>query len=231
MTENYLEAYEKRLNEYKNASWKEPPSNKHVALYTACANGVIHLEHFDNKIEAISGREGDSDFCMLPLIRVLYQDVSKWTQKEQADMKHLQNRTISALEGFPFLPKEGQQIMDEIVFWSENHLFMTLTSAYLFYQRMEMTNGVLREADWESKYLECRLLRKYLEIHLHESFNGVYEVNSHVYLPFTLNALLNLYDFAVDSGIKNQANRLIDRIVELLALATDPSSGIINLSG
>lgn len=228
MTENYLEAYEKRLNEYKHASWKEPPSNKHAALYTACANGEIHLEHFDNKIEAISGREGDSDFCMLPLIRVLYQDVSKWAKKEQEKMKDLQERTKLALEGFPFLPKEGQQIMDEIVFWSENHLFMTLTSAYLFYQQTEMTNGV---PDWESKHPECRLLRKYLEIHLHESFNGVYEVNSHVYLPFTLNALLNLYDFAVDSGIKNQANRLIDRIVELLALATDPSSGIINLSG
>jgi hypothetical protein len=56
----------------------------------------------------------------------------------------------------------------------------------------------------------------------------VYEVNSSVYLPYTLAALFNLYDFAVDTEIKSWALQIIDRIVYHVSLCTT-KNGVSNL--
>jgi hypothetical protein len=79
---------------------------------------------------------------------------------------------------------------------------------------------------------ECKYLLQYLDVHLHALFGkGVYEVLSHVYLPLTLSALLNLYDFAENETLKKKAEELVDRIVYLVMLCSDPLSGIATFTG
>lgn len=75
--------------------------------------------------------------------------------------------------------------------------------------------------------LEDRLLRSFLKAHV--SFKGIYEVLSHVYLPYTLSALFNLIDFSEDEEISTLAAVLADIIVEQLMLCTI-ETGVANLS-
>jgi hypothetical protein len=80
-----------------------------------------------------------------------------------------------------------------------------------------------------NKTLETKLLKIYLRAHCLKEFNGVYEVNSSVYLPYTLSGLLNLYDFALDEEIRDMAGKIIDRVVHHVMLCTT-SDGTSNLS-
>jgi hypothetical protein len=97
---------------------------------------------------------------------------------------------------------------DEITFWSENHALMLLSSAHLFRQYIYTYRPAILERKPTPTCLitelETVLLMQYLKVHA--SFEGgVYEVMSHVYLPYTISALLNLIDFSEVSEIENQA--------------------------
>ena len=135
-------------------------------------------------------------------------------------------RNISEiLSKFAFWPdaEKTTKEFDSIVFWSENHLFMTLGSAHLFkvYANEEKISN--RVGDREE-----RLLMKYLDVHV--KFQGVYETLSHVYLPYTLCALLNLYDFSNNDQIVSHAKKLIDIIInQILLVCSD--TGVCNLTG
>lgn len=52
----------------------------------------------------------------------------------------------------------------------------------------------------------------------HCFLEGVYEVLSHVYLPYTMAALFNLYDLSCDPEIRQLAKNLIDIIVHQILL-------------
>jgi len=79
-----------------------------------------------------------------------------------------------------------------------------------------------------NNYLESRLLFRYLSVHCSHHFpHGLYEVNSHVYVPYTISALLNLYDFAVDINIKQFAHQMIDMAVHQVLLCTTPANSVL----
>lgn len=129
------------------------------------------------------------------------------------------------LSSFPFWVNgeatKGE--FDKMVFWSENHAIMFLSSAHLFHSYAKKMGLSCRCSDREE-----RLLRIYLRAHL--SFSGVYEVMSVVYLPYTMSALLNLFDFSTDEAVRSDAKALIDIIVhQLMLCCTD--TGVVNLSG
>ena len=111
--------------------------------------------------------------------------------------------------------------MPNVIFWSENHTFMYLSSAYLYVQEFgEEGQATLHD----KKHLEV-----YLNGHSHHDFNGVYEVLSVTYLPYTLCSLLNLYDYAIDPLIKEQSFNLINIIMKSFTLVAN-RSGICNLT-
>eukprot|EP01034_Spumella_vulgaris_P033368 gene33368-41179_t len=70
----------------------------------------------------------------------------------------------------------------------------------------------------------------YLNAHCSPSFHGVYEANSHVYLPYSISALLNLFDFCEDSALHAYAYMVVNLIVEQVLLTTPNATGICNLS-
>ena len=77
--------------------------------------------------------------------------------------------------------------------------------------------------------LEEKLLRHYLQAHTNAAFSGVYEALSHVYLPYTLCALWNLYDFSRDHALRADASALIDAIMKPLLLTTSsPETGAVS---
>lgn len=226
-----VDGYSNR-SEFYRAYYLNETFEQHAKVLNAWKFGDVDPDYVESKLAVIRKREGDSDFVMQPIIRLLYFDyenrdnvakesVSTW-EKAHKDI-------LSAFEGFPFWPTEGVQNMDNIVFWSENHLFMTLSAAYLYHQFRHKKHSDHVDDAWESQYIECRLLHKYLELHLHRDFNGVFEANSHVYLPFTIIALLNLIDFAKNEALQSKAWRLVDRIVQLVVLNYDPYRGVGNL--
>ena len=139
---------------------------------------------------------------------------------------------------------------DKIVFWSENHILMMLGSWYLIRQwelldygsRCSAIGGdrsgnslVMKKIDnaqqqkidqLNNNHLESRLLFRYLSAHCSSLFHGLYEINSHVYLPYSISALLNLYDFAVDTNIKQFAHQMIDMAVHQVLLCTTPTNNV-----
>lgn len=205
--------------------------NSKFNLVIAALNGRIIPEPLKKAVDKVTTRQGESDFQIISLIRLLFLGDDSIT--EVADAK---KKSITALNTFPFWPtgSKTQPNMDKLVFWSENHLIMTLGSCYLFRQyklnpETEVAPAtkkiILQELD---KTLETKLLKIYLRAHCLEAFNGVYEVNSSVYLPYTLSGLFNLYDFAVDTEVKELAHQIIDRVVHHVMLCTT-ASGASNL--
>ena len=162
------------------------------------------------------------------------------------------------LADFPFWPAAGRQqtsvFPPQMVFWSENHSLMLLSSKYLFEQwRMQQKSklsassssggasssipdvfckGNAELCEKLDNLHETVLLMSYLEAHCSTLFNngGVFEVLSHVYLPYTLTALWNMFDFSCSTRMRELAKTLIDSIVTQLLTCTTLSNGVCTLS-
>jgi hypothetical protein len=216
--------YESRLSEYGEAIRHH--KDKYTLLLRA-KQGELDEDLIDNYCHKISGKEKDCDFLVIGLIRLLYLDVKEYPALRKARLK-----IANTIQNFPFWPHtntvfskgyEANTDFSDLVFWSENHIFMMLSSAHLFRQWMltkfpeyctigtasssindaakqaTATEGICyKSSDFHCTVtdLEERLLRSYLSGH--KKFGGVYEVLSHVYLPFTLCALWNLVDYSHD---------------------------------
>jgi hypothetical protein len=163
-------------------SLPEHNKNKHSIVHQAYRLDNVNLNAIDDYIKRIDNREGECDFSMIGLVRFYYltSDMSGYDQVKA------NNRIKPCLKSFPYWPtekvaKDSSINMDQIVFWSENHLLMTLGTCYLVNQ-IRVKDGEITKAQLD-EMVETQLLFKYLEIHCHEKFPGVYEVKSHVYLP------------------------------------------------
>lgn len=229
--QDYLNHYFRKMNELlEYLSLPENSGNKHSIVHQALRLDYVNKSMIDDYIKRIDNHEGECDFCMIGLLRFYYltHDMDSYFHK------NANNKIIKCLKNFPYWPTEQQLAkkssanMDEIVFWSENHLLMTLGTCYLVNQVRVKENEITKsEMD---EMIETQLLLKYLTIHCHERFPGMYEVNSHVYFPYSMSGLLNLYDFAEDPRVKEMSENIIDRALPHLLLTTDPITGIANLS-
>lgn len=226
----YLQSYQHNLQQIQEAHESEP-ANKYSIIYNAYFKGKLLSDLLDPMLKKIRNCAGECDFAFSPLIRILYLNQDLYPIPDPSSLYTWQEQIVATMLKFPYWPDGISAKMDDIVFWSENHLFMTLSASYLVHQyaidRKYVAQGTVALED----RLESKLLRKYLQVHQHELFSGVYEVNSHVYLPYSLAALMNLYDFANDEEIKCLSKALIDKIVYHVMLSTDPRHGIANLTG
>lgn len=224
-----LRTYESDLELLKLAMLQKT-RDKNTFCTHAFINGDLNVDYLNKALGLISKCDGNSDFSMLSLIRLLFLDETKFSDNAQFDIRSAKERICQTLNSFPFWPASDEaprKDINDIVFWSENHLFMTLSSAYLFYQYHY--HSLQRYPDNYAPFVD-EVFIKYLELHLHDKFDGVYEANSHVYLPYTLSALFNLFDYAEERSIRNMAEALIDKILYHIMLCTDPLHGVANLS-
>jgi hypothetical protein len=182
----------------------------------------------------------ENDMVMIRYIRMLYCLDGTELGQTPAGFKDkylkLQQDIKSHLGMYPFWPpleKFKNKDISQIQFWSENHLIMHLSCAYLYYQflAIEKNDNTLQ---FEIENKECQYLKIWFELHFHQLMGqgpGIYEVFSHVYLCFTLCALMNIYDYCRNPDLKAKAEVMIDRIVYLLVLGLEPKSGISTFTG
>lgn len=227
---NDTDRYEQNLRRFREKISSN--KGKFNLILAALDHGEILPDPLNVALKKIKGKQGESDFQIISLVRLLFlgDDAVPAIVAAKADI-------MEALATFSFWPEnaKSQPSFDKIVFWSENHLFMTLGSCYLYNQYKlapkaqsspaETKKVILGELD---KALTTKLLKIYLRAHCAADFNGLYEVNSSVYLPYTLSGLFNLYDFALDEEIKHLAHTIIDRVVFHVMLCTT-SRGVSNL--
>eukprot|EP01031_Cornospumella_fuschlensis_P027992 gene27992-33803_t len=229
--ETYIQDYNANLATLRSVALKRAKKDKSNFATILYESGEIIDSFLNSSLDKVKSCAGESDFAIISLIRLLFLDKGKFNDPAiREKIEVAQQRICSALSSFPFWPASDDktsQNVDDIVFWSENHLFMTLGSAHLFYQYHATVHG--KQSPNYNAFVE-QAFRKYLALHLHPKFGGVYEANSHVYLPYTMAALLNLYDFSKDESVRQQAEALIDLIVQRLMLTTDPLRGTATLS-
>lgn len=215
------EQYERRVKEYRAVMLAT--SDKH----SICTRAKF-AKDFDRKIitefcqgvtHHRSGYNDPPDFLIISLIRLLFtEDIPT----------EIEDEIESTLTNFVFWP-HGPQHADackNLGFLTENHIFMLLSSAVLFRQKLLM-RGDKRKIHVSE--LEYQLLRCYLRAHVEGPGRGVFEALSIVYLPYTLCALFNIVDFAMDMELSNLAMSLADNIITQLMHATS-AAGICCLS-
>jgi hypothetical protein len=229
----YLADYEKQKGILLNYIIHNSHDNKHSVITQLLHNRVINKNVLDGYCKRIRDFIGDSDFVMIVLARILYLiDVETLEDVEfKSGCIELIDNICNSFSEFPFWPPKKEHVDKDIsrmCFWTENHIFMTLSSAYLYFQHEARKKNDL-SFEFEN-CLDSQLLLKYLEIHCHPSFGIAYEGGSHVYLPYSLCSLWNLYDFAENPIIKERAEIIIDRMVYLLMLGVDPQTGVGNLT-
>jgi len=210
-----MSAYEDRVREWIHTFLDESNSltfsAKHIFLTQAQHSHTVNETILNKHISHIHKRKHKSDFILITLIRFLYFKSSK--------LEFYQTQIDDVLKDFPFWPGHPDPRYDSlkhVIFWSENHIFMYLSSAVLYYQRAKEKNRSCLVGEKEE-----RLLMGYLQAH--HTFEGFYEVLSHTYLPYTFSALLNLYDFSTNETIVYYAGNLLEKLVTQILLGTNAS--------
>lgn len=103
-------------------------------------------------------------------------------------------------------------------YWTENHIFLWLSSTWLLRSQIQ-----LRSSD--EGPLETRLRHALSSIFLTNGNASSYEFFSSNYWPFTLGALLNLYDFATEEWVKSGAARALDALLRQALLFVNQDYG------
>jgi hypothetical protein len=184
--------YVARQNAYVDSALLSSSGNK----LTLFANRGLVIDSLELKtlLEDLPFRF-TQDFQIVELIRVLFFADSLYD-----------DRILSVLDTTPFWINNGEIVRG---YWSENHMIMWMSSEWLLHERYG------RPID---NTLYPRLVH-YLEL---KQAYGFYEFFSSTYAPYTLTGLLNLYDFAEDSLIKELAKGASQRLLrDMLKPTTD----------
>ncbi len=169
------------------------------------------------------------------------------TEEKKQNIKIFKGRICTALNKFPFWPERiatrrgvfrtNGKDMKNLVFWTEHHIFLLLSSGYLFNQYMLKEVNLHLMPNNQGNHTTAVdhkkfkiLLTKYLDAHCKHHIS-CFEVNSHVYLSYTMAALLNLLDLAEDIDIQEKSRQILNTMVFQLMLSTDPLTKTGNLCG
>ncbi|WDE05660.1 hypothetical protein SG34_001580 [Thalassomonas viridans] len=136
-----------------------------------------------------------ADFTLIKLIRIL--NLSNEYDQQITDG--------IAVSGVPLWLESGEQ---DYIYWSENHMIMWLSSAWLLDEHHNRATDNL---------LKQRLVH-FLEL---KNNYGFYEFLSPNYFPYTMSALLNLADFSRDETIKALATAAVKRLLTEVLWATN----------
>lgn len=121
------------------------------------------------------------------------------------------------LQSFPFWYHDHMNLTQQ-VFWSENHYIMNVSCEWLLHELLgkSPSNNLIER------------LYSFLDLKMQIGFA---EFLSPVYLPFTITALLNLYDFTVYTVIKSKCAHLLDMLSYHVLNVSLKNGSIITPSG
>ena len=136
-----------------------------------------------------------ADFTLIKLIRIL-------NLSDEYD-EQITNGIIAS--DVPLWLESGEE---SYIYWSENHMIMWLSSAWLLNEHHQSAIDPL---------LRQRLVH-FLEL---KNNYGFYEFLSPNYFPYTMSALLNLADFSGDETIKALATGAVKRLLSEVLWATN----------
>jgi hypothetical protein len=147
---------------------------------------------------------GEFDFDLIEIVRVFY-----FTNGEY------ESQLLPGILSGPnwLTPNELKR-----VYWSENHIIMWTSSAYLLEQKYG--NILIPDAK--------KLVEHWLDLKINYGF---YEYFSSVYYPFTLSAVLNLVDFAEDPVIKQKAVLVANRLLKEVLMVSNNKGVYYQSSG
>ena len=212
-----VSGWDERQTAYK--SMCDTIKGKYTVVHFAL-KGQIPQE-FEDICGKVERREKDCDFLVIQLVRVLFSLSSpERLTNPKKDDKDIRARICAVLDNFPFWAclesdpaARNIEGLDNLCFWSENHILMLLGSSYLYRHWLKMhgpgvadsntnntkTNGngnadVDRNADMgttatgtteqlEGTALQDHILHSYLDGHVRTQ--TIYEACSHVYIPYT----------------------------------------------
>ncbi len=172
-------------------------------------NSEIFVKAVDEYlIERIAKDGCEDDFVIALFIRILFLAKGK---PHQTEVENGVKRII--MTGFPFWLSKGER---HNCYWSENHLACYLSIWYLWCQYNNIPMDSLESpAAYLDKYLKLKL--KY----------GFFECVSQVYNAYTMSALLNIYDFAIDPKIRSNAATCIQMLTNHFLQVSLPVDGSI----
>jgi hypothetical protein len=145
-----------------------------------------------------------ADFRLTQLIRVLYLSSGQY-----------EDDLLPTLSGLDYWLTSGE---DRHVYWSENHMIMWTSAAYLMRQKY----GWDMDSDLDNR------LGHWLDLKLE---HGFYEFFSTVYYRYTLAALLNLADFAENTTIKAKAAKVAQDMMAQMGLVVNSSGAFYPAAG
>ncbi|MFA0813120.1 fascin domain-containing protein [Microbulbifer epialgicus] len=199
----YLDAFRDRQIAYIERvldSAKVEPNNDHYVLRAyfdlpldkeALAQGLTDL--FTPGKHAYK----NPDMRLIEYIRIL------------ADSDEYDDIILNEIIKLPYWQDEDTE--GKRVYTSENHVLMWLSSSWLLWEMEGWNIGGGPEK------LRERLVR-YLEV---KKQYGIYESTSNIYSPFSLTALLNLYDYSEDQEIKTLAGQVALILLNDIAMVTN----------
>ncbi len=175
----------------------EPSTSKGKETQVILAYEDLQLDegYLKQIADSIQKRDNKNrDFDMMYYIRILFLT------------SDYDNLILPVLQDLQFWPVHGNS---ENTYNSENHMIMWTSSAYLLKQR----------EGWEMDDLLEERVKHFLDL---KKKYGFYEWYAPVYWDFTLQALLNLADFAEDEEIRSDAEIVAKILLEdLLSLTND----------
>ncbi len=190
---------EERKAALRAIALKPGNENKFESLVMQAYDGIPLDTSFNGGLMSISNsiQKSDNknrDFNMMYYIRILMLT------------SDYDNLILPVLKELQFWPEKGNS---ENTYNSENHMIMWTSAAYLLKQR----------EGWEMDDLLEERLKHFLDLKLEYGF---YEWYAPIYWDFTLQALLNLADFAEDEEIRGASEKVAKILLkELLSLTND----------
>ncbi len=247
---------------------KETDCDLHIAELIRCL--YVDFEEFKSYRLGVDALDSDDavgkDASNMSRTARNYSRVER-SSIQLLEIESFKQEILNVLQQFIFWPEESNNMkgktkgispkgktnapkskdMNNLVFWTESHIFLMLGSAVLYYQYIIDILPIIHANDDITKYdiqsLQAQydkmkaLLRHYFRMHFPTTPGSgssdpyIFEPNSMIHNSYCMCALLNLFDFSLDDEIKHMSEQLIDQIVYQMLLCTDPSTGIANLTG
>jgi hypothetical protein len=184
--------YDARIQSYMETSLNNPNnSTSTIQAFKGLPIDQSTIDYFLDRMET----SGEFDFDLTQIVRIFYLSNGEYEPQLLPGI----------LSGNLWLtPNELLR-----VYWSENHIIMWSSCAYL----LEQKYGINLIPDVE------KLVEHWLDLKIKYGF---YEFFSAVYFPFTFSGVLNLADFAEDPVIKEKAQIVAKKLLkEILLMSND----------
>ena len=186
----FLSGWDERIHKYREMLCTDGQAgNKYALLTRARILGTVERSVIESMLEKIACRDGESDFKLIFLVRLLYFDNDRGvcsqirSRVEATPLSEVVETIDAVISDFPFWIDAGASTgsrddktdrngvggkneFKDIVFWSENHVLMYLSSAHLYSARAASLGVPCRCGAREDQ-----LLKVYLRAHVEFSGN------------------------------------------------------------